>query len=321
MTNEEASKERDRGRQESSERANKERNQSTKDRAKEIKEQNSERRQQRDTATNALTSGSADIKLSEIAKLGGPVGRKLEREIRQFQQTGRVSSWLAGETLKAEAAQNAAQQSKFREQVIDVISNPLPPIQVGPLNSYIPQLSKKPEVQQEGGGGGGDISHPFKVITRTIDGDLYWGILETSYAWTFMAPADQGDINGMLTTGGEGDPNWIEITATSGNPDYIYLEYDQDNTEIKISTVGGGDGNFDPTINNVESSGNWLEIELDGAIADFKFARKIIARADLVDGDIVVTQFVRNHQLLQDICYNGNPARYWFDFSKGNEAP
>jgi len=23
-------------------------------------------------------------------------------------------------------------------------------------------------------GGGGDTSHPFKVITRTIDGDLYW---------------------------------------------------------------------------------------------------------------------------------------------------
>jgi len=129
-----------------------------------------------------------------------------------------------------------------------------------------------------------------------------------------MAPADQGTINGLLTTGDEDDPNWTQI---SGDPDYIYLEYDQDNTETKISTVGSGDGNFDPTINNVESSGNWLEIELDEAIANFKFARKIIARADGSD----IIQFVRSHQLLQDICHNGNPARYWFDFSKGNEAP
>jgi hypothetical protein len=159
-------------------------------------------------------------------------------------------------------------------------------------------------------GGGGVSSHPFNVITRTIGGNLYWGILERSYAWTFMNPTHQGNINGLLTTGEEGDPNWIQI---SQNPDYIYLEYDQDNAETKILTVGSG-GNFNPTLNNVESSGNWLEIELDEAIADFKFARKIIARADGTN----IVQFVRNHQLLQDICYNGNPARYWFDFSKGN---
>jgi len=95
---------------------------------------NAERKQERGAAEAVLTAGSANAKLSEIAKQGGTVGRRLEREIRRFERTGRVSGWLAGETLKAEAAQNAAQQSAFREQVLDVISNPMAPIQVGPTN-------------------------------------------------------------------------------------------------------------------------------------------------------------------------------------------
>ena len=145
--------ERDAARATSSEKAAEERRTPSKDREQEVNRRNSERRQQRESATNALTSGSADIKLAEIAKLGGPVGRKLERDIRQFQQTGRVSSWLAGETLKAEAAQNAAQQSAFRQQVVDVISSPASPILIGPIVPPNEPLNKKPEIRAEGGGG------------------------------------------------------------------------------------------------------------------------------------------------------------------------
>lgn len=148
MTYEEAAKERDRVYKETSERSGAERGQSLKDREQEVKRQNSERKQERESATNALTSGSADIKLAEIARQGGSVGRRLEREIRQFQQTGRVSSWLAGETIKAEAAQNSAQQSAFRQQVVDVISNPVAPIQVAPFNPSSLQLRRKPELKQ-----------------------------------------------------------------------------------------------------------------------------------------------------------------------------
>jgi hypothetical protein len=165
MTSEEASRERDRARQEASERADKERNQSLKERAQAVKERNAERKQERNAATNALTSGTANIKLAEIARQGGPVGRRLEREIRQFQQTGRVGGWLAGETIKAEAAQNAAQQSAFRQQAIDVISRPATQMQVGPTNSYVPPLSAKPEIKESGGVGGAVTPHPFKITS------------------------------------------------------------------------------------------------------------------------------------------------------------
>jgi hypothetical protein len=196
MTNEEAAMERDRARQESSERASRERNQSTKDRAKEINERNSERKQQRDSAANILTAGSANSKISEIARLGGSVGRKLEREIRQFQQTGKVSSWLAGETIKSEAAQNAAQQSAFRQQFIDAISNPLAPIQVGPLNSYTPELSKKPEIQQEGGAGGEAVRfQPWDIYVIESD--------NTGYKLGVRA----GTLNNFLPTNWDGEFN------------------------------------------------------------------------------------------------------------------
>lgn len=172
MTNEEAAQARDlarqetdRARQESSERASTERNKSSKDRYKENLQKNEERKQERNAATNALTSGSANIRLSEIARIGGPVGRKLEREIRNFQQTGRVSNWLAGETLKAEAAQNAAQQSAFRQAVTDVIStSSMAPIQIGQTNSYIPPLSKKPEIRDTAESAASSTFRPFQIV-------------------------------------------------------------------------------------------------------------------------------------------------------------
>lgn len=176
MTSEEAARERDRVRQEANERTEKERAQSSKDRAQEASRQNAERRQQRESAANALTSGNADIKLAEIAKLGGPVGKKLEREIRQFQQTGRVSSWLAGETLKAEAAQNAAQQSAFRQQVVDVISSPSSSILLGPIAPPDKPLYRKPEIRAEGGGAAPCIGLNLYVRIVEEDQEVWVGV-------------------------------------------------------------------------------------------------------------------------------------------------
>lgn len=229
MTNEEAARERDQIRQEANERKEKERNQSLKDREQEVSRQNAERRQQRESATNALTSGSADIKLAEIAKLGGPVGRKLEREIRQFQQTGRVSSWLAGETLKAEAAQNAAQQSAFRQQVAEVISSPLSSIRLGPIIPPDQPLYKKPEIRAEGGAGGECIG--LALYTKTVG---------TSNATT-QVWVSAGTVAGQLPSGFNAADG--KSVASSGSGDvWAKVEIDQDTGEItSVSVEGNGD--------------------------------------------------------------------------------
>lgn len=84
---------------------------------------------------NNQNSSSTNVQLSEIARKGGSLGKRLESEIRQFQQTGKVSSWLAGENIKADAAQNAAQQSGFRQQVVRPLSTIGEPI---PASASIP---------------------------------------------------------------------------------------------------------------------------------------------------------------------------------------
>jgi hypothetical protein len=97
---------------------------------------NAERKQQRADASKALES--KNVNLQEIARQGGSLGRRIEREVRRFEQTGRVSSWLAGETLKAEVSQNAAQKSGFQpqSQPSQNTNVPLPPISLLPSNYY-----------------------------------------------------------------------------------------------------------------------------------------------------------------------------------------
>jgi hypothetical protein len=107
-----------------------------------------ERKQQRAEASKALES--KNVNLQEIARQAGSLGRKIEREVRRFEATGRVSNWLAGETSKAEAAQAAAQQSGFsppRSQPPSNTNVPLPPIPLSPSNYFPPApLDLKPDI-------------------------------------------------------------------------------------------------------------------------------------------------------------------------------
>lgn len=100
------------------------------EREQEVVRRNAERKQQRESATRALNLGDVNEGLEKIAQQGGALGRRLEREIRRFEQTGRVSNWLTGETIKADAAQNAAQQGTFRQQAMGPLSTVGQPIAV-----------------------------------------------------------------------------------------------------------------------------------------------------------------------------------------------
>ena len=179
---------------------------------------NAERKQERETATSALKSGSADAKLSEIAKQGGTVGRRLEREIKRFEQTGRVSGWLAGETLKAESAQNAAQQSAFREQVLDVISNPLTTIQVGQTDSYIPKLSLKPIVDPE------PLPNCIGLALYRDMGNVWIGA---------------GTVAGQLPSGF--DPEDGKFIANGGSG-YVFAEVNINGTTGQITSISINNG-------------------------------------------------------------------------------
>lgn len=244
MTNEEAARERERARQEASEQAEKERNQSGKDREQEVAARNAEVRQQKEAATNALISGSANIKLSEIAKQGGPIGRKLERELRQFQQTGRVSSWLAGETLKAEAAQSASQQAAFRQAVTDVISIPQGTIQIGPTEPYKP-LTKKPEINDETPTAQQETCVGLALYIKEGDVWISSGTVGT------LVPVGFDPLKGKrIATSGSGNV-WAEVNINQDTGEIVSVEVNRGS-----STPTNTNTSFYYTIGHYEYSGN-----------------------------------------------------------------
>jgi hypothetical protein len=170
-TNREAAQARDEARQRDSEKSAKDRSTSPKERADENRARNAERKQTRTAAEEILGSGSINAKFREIVGQGGSSGRKLGRELARFERTGRVSSWLAGETVKAQAAQNAAQQAQFRADVESVVSYG-PPVPLG-TPGFLPPIGEKPFLP-------GNFSLPPPILGKThvlahdLEGKVYW---------------------------------------------------------------------------------------------------------------------------------------------------
>jgi hypothetical protein len=232
MTNEEAAIERARIIENDREKEAKERNTNSKDRSSEVDAKNAERKQQREEATTALQSGN--VNLQEIARQGGSLGRRVEREVRRFEATGKVSNWLTGETLKAEAAQNAAQQSAFRQDVIDVVSTMQAPLPLGPITPFfLPDLHRKPEILDEGGGGGGSgetICNGLSLYIK-VDGE------------DFEVWIRAGIVEGEVPTGL--DPLNGKRISNNGSG-YVFLEVEINSITGAIESTSIEDGNSIP---------------------------------------------------------------------------
>jgi len=222
MTNKEAEEQREAARKADSEREAKERAMSSKERAEETSQRNAERKEKKEQAADVLKSGSASSVLRDIAEQGGNLGRKLEREIRRFEQTGRVSNWLAGEAIKAESKQSAAQQSAFSKAVIEVVqTTPSAFLDLGVTAPPFLFPKRKPEVTQEvlQGGGGGTTCIGFALYTKTNESG-------NSEVWI-----GAGTVNGQLPLGF--DPSDGKFLANSGNGrTWIEVEINQQAGEI-----------------------------------------------------------------------------------------
>lgn len=192
---------------------------SSKERAAANDLRNLERKQEREAASTALVSGN--VNLQEIVRQGGSLGRRLEREIRRFEQTGRVSSWLAGETLKTEAAQNAAQQSAFKQAVLDVVkSSPSDAFDISPTLPSLNLITRKPEIPEEAAAAATCIGLALYVK----NGNVWIGA---------------GTVNGELPSGF--DPIDGKSIANGGSG-YVWveIEIDPDNGVIEDTNFESG---------------------------------------------------------------------------------
>jgi hypothetical protein len=220
MNNEEAARDRGRITQSDRERSARERQTSPEERASEERIRNADKKQEREVAKEIIRSESPSLK--EIAKQGGSLGRKIEREIRRFEQTGRVSNWLAGQTIKAEAAQNAAQQSAFRQAVTDVITtSPSGFLELSPNSPSISLSTRKPEVLPEPvEGGEGCVG----LNLYTKDDEVWIGA---------------GTVAGLLPSGF--DPLEGKEIASSGSGNvWAQININQENGNITSVSVSSG---------------------------------------------------------------------------------
>jgi len=188
---------------------------------------NLERKQQRAEASKALES--KNVNLQEVARQGGSLGRKIEREVRRFEATGRVSNWLAGETAKAEAAQNAAQQSGFsppRSQPPSNTNVPLAPIPLLPSDYFSPRpLDLKP-----------DITPPTPEQRTCIGLNLYTKsvIVSPNTPPVTQVWIGAGVVGGVLPTGFTYSEGKFVASGGSGE---VYVELTIDQTTGELESV------------------------------------------------------------------------------------
>jgi hypothetical protein len=70
-------------------------------RANEVDARNKERREQKSLASSILSTRSGQEALLQSMASGGPLGRKITREIKRSQSSGRISGWLADQTINS----------------------------------------------------------------------------------------------------------------------------------------------------------------------------------------------------------------------------
>lgn len=265
---------------------------SSEQRSIEVEEKNKEKRESKQAAVSAISSGSVDLgQLVESAsKENKSLGRKTVREIRRAQSTGRISNWLAQETLKFQSQQEASRavgysdsSSGFRSinqpQSFSLDPNPQ-------SDKYISSyLGKDPTTTTTGGGD--TPAHPWKITIRTTpdsDPPEYEYKIEPASILFDGFGGTQVDVSGAdgVFRNVEEGYYFIEVDFSGGDVDQAQIQID------------GNIGEF------VETSGDPPEQTK---------LRQQIGYVFFEDGVPKVRQNAWHNYTLFDACRNGAPVK------------
>jgi|GEM_PF-2665765 len=179
--------------------------------------------------------------------------------------------------------------------------------------------------------GGGSVaseatSYPFQILTQskpgTTSGEMQWGVIYDSRLFKSFKPDDKQTITGLLSENNPApdDAGWIDMIASDAI--WLTVVFDGDGI-ITSATVNswGNDEEFD--VEAAAWSGENGYIEDDGGDpAKFQTCRKLIGYSyPDQDGNPVIVQGLRQHQVLIDICEGGKSAKYPIDHGGGYAPP
>lgn len=171
---------------------------STEQRAEQVAQANAEKNRNKEEAKEILSTESGFLQMASLAEEGGSMGRRIARELRQFEATGRVSNWLAGETIKAESKKGAP------SSVVDnfVRRGAVPTtFQVQPALPFRGQVKIAPIIPPEGIG---ETCIGFGLYKKS------GGVWVNSGTVNGEVPNGFGDDGKSIASGGSGDV-WVEV--------------------------------------------------------------------------------------------------------------
>lgn len=149
---------------------------STEQRADQLAQANAEKNRNKEEAKEILATEAGVLQMASLAEEGGSMGRRIARELRQFEATGRVSNWLAGETIKAESKRevpSSVVDDFVRRGAMPATFQVQPALPFGGLPQFVPTIPS------EGGGGGlpeGAIAKEFDVCENG-QAQTYWFVV------------------------------------------------------------------------------------------------------------------------------------------------
>jgi hypothetical protein len=205
---------------------------STEQRADQVAQANAEKNRNKEEAKEILSTEAGVLQMASLAEEGGSMGRKIARELRQFEATGRVSNWLAGETIKAESkrevpssvvddfVRRGAAPSAFQVQ---------PALPFGGLPQYVPTIPSEGE-------SGGDGCVGLALYTRTVN--------EIIQVWI-----SAGTVNGVLPSGLNAQDGKFIASTGSGQ---VWAEIDINENTGAITSVQVNSGSNTPSNTNAK---------------------------------------------------------------------
>jgi hypothetical protein len=203
---------------------------STEQRADQVAQANAEKNRNKEEAKEILSTEAGVLQMASLAEEGGSMGRKIARELRQFEATGRVSNWLAGETIKAESKREVPSSV-----VDDFVRRGAAPstFQVQPALPFggLPQFV--PTIPSEGIGGDTGLSCVGLAlyVKSTTSGEPP---TTTQQVWI-----GAGTVAGLLPSGF--DPSEGKFIASTGSGRvWAQININENTGEINLVAVNGG---------------------------------------------------------------------------------
>lgn len=232
---------------------------STEQRANQVAQENAEKNRKKEEAKEVLSTEAGVLQMASLAEEGGSMGRRIARELRQFEATGRVSNWLAGETIKAESKRevpSSVVDEFVRRGVMPSTFQVQPALPFGGLPKVIPTIPAPPS---DGGGAASCIGLNLYVKTvvnsqqvwvgaGTVAGDLPSGFdpVEGKFiasggfgnVWAEVnINGTTGEIVSVAVTGGGSTPN---DTDTSFYYPLGYYRYSGNPPTATVTNYGCG---------------------------------------------------------------------------------